>query len=190
MKSALKKTIGLVVTVSFLWSAPLASAWAADTNLAGQTSGILLSTPTVTNGNPLLVQIDTRKLSPPITTLGLIFQDREFPVYRHPVNPAQDRFGLIGIPYRQAPGPAKLALEWTNATGEHVQTIPFEIITGKFRTDVLKVDSARVNPSKKNIKRTQKEARRVGKIYAAGSLARLWNGAFQQIGRASCRERV
>ena len=120
MKLTLKKTIGLVVTVSFLWSAPHALAGATDTNLAGQTSGILLSTPKVTNGNPLLVQIDTRKLSPPSTAMGLIYQNREFPVYRHPVNPADYRFGLIAIPYRQAPGPAKLSLKWTNATGQHV----------------------------------------------------------------------
>ncbi|MEE4263530.1 MAG: M23 family metallopeptidase [Desulfobacteraceae bacterium] len=179
MKLTLKKNIGRAATASIFLGALLCSAWAADSNLAGQTSGILLSTTQVTNGNPLLVQIDTRKLNPPITAMGLKFQDREFPVYRHPVNPADYRFGLIGIPYRQTPGPAELALKWSNAAGEHVQTIPFEIINGKYRTDVLKVDQARVNPSKKNIKRTQKEARRLGQTYAHGSIARLWNGAFQ-----------
>ena len=179
MKLTLKKSIGFAVAVPFFFFAPLSSAGAADTNLAGQTSGILLSSPKVTNGNPLLVQINTRKFSPPITAMGLIFQDRKFSVYRHPVNPAHYRFGLIGIPYRQALGPAKLTLKWTNDTGEHAQTIPLEIIAGKYRTDVLKVDPGRVNPSKKNIKRTQKEARRVGQIYADGSIARLWNSAFQ-----------
>ena len=179
MKLALKKKIGLAVTVSILLIARLACAGAADTSLAGQASGILLSTPTVTNGNPLLVQIDTRKLGAPVTAVGLIFQDRKFSVYPHPVSPVHYRFGLIGIPYRQEPGPAKLILKWTNDTGEHAQTIPFEIIAGKYRTDVLKVDPARVNPSKKNIKRTKKEARRVMQTYADGSSARLWNGGFQ-----------
>lgn len=169
----------MAVTVSILLIAQLACARAADTDLAGQSSGILLSTPTVTNGNLLLVQIDTRKLGAPITAAGLVFQDRKFSVYPHPVSPVHYRFGLIGIPYRQEPGPAKLILKWTNDTGEHAQTIPFEIIAGKYRTDVLKVDSARVNPSKKNIKRSRKEARRVGKTYADGSSARLWDGAFQ-----------
>ena len=177
MKLTLKKCMGFAVTASVLLGVQFAEA--ADTSLAGQTSGILLSTPTVANGSPLLVQIDTRKLSPPLTAMGLIFQDRKFSVYRHPVNPAYHRFGLIGIPYRQAPGPATLALEWTNDTGEHAQKIPFEIIAGKYRTDVLKVDPARVNPSKKNIKRSRKEARRVGQAYAGGSYARLWQGAFQ-----------
>ena len=179
MKLTLKNSIGLFVTVSILLIAQLASAGAADSDLAGQSSGILLSTPRVTNGNPLLVQIDTRKLGAPVTAVGLIFQDRKFSVYPHPVSPVHYRFGLIGIPYRQEPGPAKLILKWTNDTGEHAQTIPFEIIAGKYRTDVLKVDPARVNPSKKNIKRTRKEARRIVQTYADGSSARLWNGAFQ-----------
>jgi murein DD-endopeptidase MepM/ murein hydrolase activator NlpD len=179
MKLVIKKSVGMAVTVSILLIAQLACAGAADTDLAGQTSGILLSTPRVTNGNPLLVQIDTRKLGAPVTAVGLIFQDRKFSVYPHPVSPVHYRFGLIGIPYRQEPGPAKLILKWTNDTGEHAQTIPFEIIAGKYRTDVLKVDPARVNPSKKNIKRTRKEARRVVQTYADGSSARLWNGAFQ-----------
>ena len=179
MKLTIKNTIGLVVTVLLLWGPQLAPAGAADTRLAGQTSGILLSTPTVTNGNLLLVQIDIRKLGGPITAVGLIFQDRKFAVYPHPVSPLHYRFGLIGIPYRQEPGPAKLTLKWSNDTGEYAQTIPFEIIAGKYRTDVLKVDSARVNPSKKNIKRSRKEARRVRQTYADGSSARLWNGAFQ-----------
>jgi murein DD-endopeptidase MepM/ murein hydrolase activator NlpD len=179
MKLTLKKSIGLVVTASVVFGALIAPAGAADTSPAGQTAGIALSTPTVTNGNLLLVQIDTRKLGAPITAAGLVFQDRKFAVYPHPVSPVHHRFGLIGIPYRQEPGPAKLILKWTNDTGEHAQTIPFEIIAGKYRTDVLKVDSARVNPSKKNIKRSRKEARRVGQTYADGSSARLWNGAFQ-----------
>jgi len=179
MKLTLKNSSGLVVTVSILLIAQLAWAGAADSDLAGQSSGILLSTPRITNGNPLLVQIDTRKLGAPVTAVGLIFQDRKFSVYPHPVSPVHYRFGLIGIPYRQEPGPAKLILKWTNDTGEHAQTIPFEIIAGKYRTDVLKVDHTRVNPSKKNIKRTRKEARRIVQTYADGSSARLWNGAFQ-----------
>jgi murein DD-endopeptidase MepM/ murein hydrolase activator NlpD len=125
------------------------------------------------------VQIDTRKFSPPLTDMGLIFQDRKFSIYRHPVDPEYYRYGLIGVPYRHAPGPAKLTLRWANGTGEHARKIPFEIIAGKYRTDVLKVDPARVNPSKKNINRARKEARRVGQAYASGSPARLWQGGFQ-----------
>jgi murein DD-endopeptidase MepM/ murein hydrolase activator NlpD len=179
MKPVLKKSIGLAAAASILLCELLAVAWAADTHLADQTTGTLLSTPKVTNGNSLLLQIDTRKLNPPLTDMRIVFQHRDFPVYPHPVNPTAYRFGLIGIAYRKAPGPVKLTLKWTNATGDHSKAIPFEIVAGKYRTDVLKVDSARVNPNKKNIKRAQKEARNVRQIYAEGSLAGLWDGDFQ-----------
>ena len=179
MKLILKKSIGRTVTVLILVGGLLAPAGAADTDLFGFTNGIRLSSQTITNGNPLWLQIDTRKLKPPITAMELIFQERAFPVYQHPINPVHYRFGLIAIPFRNAPGPAKLTLKWTNATGEHVRPIPLEIVAGKYRTDILQVDPARVNPSKKNIKRSKIEARKVKKTYAGGSVVRLWDGNFQ-----------
>ena len=179
MKLALKKNICLAAAASILLCELLAVAWAADTNISGQTTGMLLSSQKITNGNPLLLQIDTRKLNPPITAMKIIFQQRDFPVYPHPVNPEDYHFGLIGIPFRSVPGPAELTLKWTNATGDHSKAIAFEIVAGKYRTDVLKVDPARVNPSKKNIKRARKEARRVKQTYADSSLTGLWQGAFQ-----------
>ena len=179
MKLVLKKSIGLAATALILLCKLLAVAWAADPHLAGQTTGTLLFTPKVTNGNSLLLQIDTRKLNPPLTDMRIVFGHRDFPVYLHPVNPKAYRFGLIGIPYHKAPGPAELTLKWTNATGEHARTIPFEIIAGKYRTDVLQVDSARVNPNQINIVRAKKEARKVKQTYADGSIAGLWDGDFQ-----------
>jgi murein DD-endopeptidase MepM/ murein hydrolase activator NlpD len=177
MKLLLQKTIRLVVTASVLLGGQLAAA--ADPEPTGQSSAVVLSTPKVTNGNPLLVQIDTRQLGLPITDMALIFQERELPVFRHPANPMHLRYGLIGIPYRRKPGPAALTLKWTNADGTHVSKIPFGIIAAKYRTDVLKVDPARVNPSKKNIKRARQEARRLNRTYAEGTIPALWIGDFQ-----------
>lgn len=179
MKLALQNFIGLAVTASILVGGLFSAAGAADTDLSGLTTGIRLSSQKVTNGNPLLLQIDIRKLNPPITAMELIFQERKFPVYQHPADPVNYRFGLIGIPFRNAPGPAKLTLKWTNATGEHIRSIPFEIVAGKYRTDVLEVDPERVHPSKKNIMRSEKEARQVKKAYADGSITGLWQGDFQ-----------
>jgi len=179
MRLALKKNSGLVVAASILWIGLLAAAQAADGDLSDLSSAIILSTREVTNGNPLLLQIDTRHLEPPISTMLIQFQERDFPVYRHPLNPAVYRFGLIAVPYRQAPGPANLTLKWTNAAGDNLYSILFEIVAGNYRTDELKVAPGRVNPNKKNIKRAQKEARRVKQIYADGSIAGLWRGDFQ-----------
>ena len=167
---------GLIITALVIFCGLPMPAGSAQ---SGSIAGITLSSQEVTNGSLLLLQIDTRKLSPPVRDMRITFQQSVYPVYAHPANPADTLFGLIAIPFRTAPGPAKLVLSWTNAAGDHSRTIPFRIVAGKYKTDELKVDSSRVNPNKKNIERAQKEARKIKRIYAASSIARLWDGNFQ-----------
>ena len=52
-------------------------------------------------------------------------------------------------------------------------------MAGVYRTDELKVDSSRVNPNKKNLARARNEARKIKRIYAEGSIDRLWQGGFR-----------
>ena len=178
MKIALKIRTGLIITaLIFLWGLP-EPVCAADSNQSHPLAGITLSKE-VTNGSLLLLQIETCKLGPPVRDMRLTFQQREYPVYPHPVNPTDSHFGLIPIPFHTATGPAKLVLAWTNAAGGHSRKIPFRVMAGKYKTDELKVDSSRVNPNKKNIERAQKEARKIKRIYAGGSIDRLWQGDFQ-----------
>jgi hypothetical protein len=175
----LKTSTGLVIAaLSFFCGLP-APASAAQIGESGLIAGITLSSEQVTNGSLLLLQIETRKLSPPVRDLRLTFQQHEYPVYPHPVTPTDSHFGLIAIPFRTAPGPAKLMLSWTNAAGDHSRTIPFRIVAGKYKTDELKVDSSRVNPNKKNVERAQKEALKIKRVYDEGSITRLWDGDFQ-----------
>jgi len=148
-------------------------------NLSGQSPAIAVSTQEVKNGSSLLVEIDTRHLNPPITDMRLIFGERFQPVFQHPTKSDRFYFGLLGIPYRSTPGPASLKLEWSNASGNHSQSIPFEIVSGKYRTDTLKVDPKRVNPSKEDAARAKREQQEVMRIYATGSMSRLWEGPFR-----------
>jgi len=175
----LKTSTGLVIAALSLFSGLPAPASAAQTGQPGLIAGITLSSEQVTNGSLLLLQIETRKLSPPVRDMRLTFQQHEYPVYPHPVTPADSHFGLIAIPFRTAPGPAKLVLSWTNAAGDHSRTIPFRIVAGKYKTDELKVASSRVNPNKKNVERAQKEALKIKRVYDEGSITRLWDGDFQ-----------
>ena len=178
MKLNIINRIGLVIAISMLLGGQQASTGTAEAGSLDLSSAFALSTDEVINGNLLLVQIDTRHLEPPISAVKIEFQKHEYPVFRHPIKPPIYRFGLIAIPFRQKPGSAELTLNWTNAAGDHFHSIPFQIVAGKYRTDVLKVDPGRVNPSKKNINRAKKEARRVKQIYADGSLDGLWEGDF------------
>ena len=168
--------MGLIITALVIFCGLPTPAGSAQ---SGSIAGITLSSREVTNGSLLLLQIHSRKLGPPVRDMRITFQQSVYPVYAHPVNPADTLFGLIAIPFRTAPGPAKLLLSWTNAAGDHSRTIPFRIVAGKYKTDELKVDSSRVNPNKKNIERAQKEARKIKRVYAEGSIARLWDGEFQ-----------
>ena len=179
MKFFLKTSTGLIITALLIFWNLQPSVHATEPGQSDPLSGITLSSQEVTNGSPLLLQIETRKLHPPVRNLRLTFQQREYPVYPHPVTPAENHFGLIPIPFRTAPGPANLVLAWTNVTGDHSRRIPFRIVAGKYKTDELKVDSSRVNPNKKNIERAQKEARKIKRVYAEGSIDRLWEGNFQ-----------
>ncbi len=179
MKYVLKISTGLVITaLIFCWNLPK-PVGATETNPSDSLSAITLSAEEVTNGSLLLLQIDTRKLGPPVRDMRIEFQQQKYPVYPHPVAPADNYFGLIPIAFRTAPGPATLMLSWTNSTGHHRRTIPFRIVAGTYKTDELKVASSRVNPNKKNIERAQKEARKIKRIYAEGGVDRLWQSGFQ-----------
>jgi len=179
MKFFLKTSTRLVITVLIFFCCLPAPASAAQTGQPGYMAGITLSSQEAINGSLLLLQIETRKLSPPVRDLRVTFQQREYPVYPHPGTPAGNHFGLIPIPFRTAPGPTALVLAWANAAGDQSRKIPFRIVAGKYKTDELKVDSSRVNPNKKSIERAQKEARKIKRIYAGGSIERLWKGDFQ-----------
>ena len=179
MKFFLETSTSLVITALVVFCGLPTPVSAAQSGQSGPVAGITLSAQEVANGSLLLLQIETRKLSPPVGNMRLTYQQHEYPVYPHPVTPTDNHFGLIAIPFRTAPGPAKLVLSWTNAAGNHSRTIPFRIVAGKYKTDELKVDSSRVNPNKKNIERAQKEARKIKRIYADGSIDRLWEGDFQ-----------
>jgi len=171
--------MGLIITLLLLFCDFPTPIISAQTGQPDPIAGITLSSQEITNGSPLLLQIETRKLDPPVRDIRITFQKSVYPVYAHPASPADKHFGLIAIPFRAPPGPAKLVLSWTNAAGDHSRTIPFRVVAGKYKTDELKVDSSRVNPNKKNNERAQKEARKIKRIYAEGSITRLWDGDFQ-----------
>lgn len=179
MKFISKISTGLIIAaLIFFWNQPTPIG-AAETNQSDSLSGITLSAGEVTNGSLLLLQIEDRKLDPPLRDMRLVFQQRDYPVYPHPVASVDKHFGLIPIAFRTAPGPATLVLSWKNAAGDHRRTIPFRVVAGTYKTDELKVDSSRVNPNKKNIERAQKEARKIKRIYAEGTVDRLWQSDFQ-----------
>ncbi len=179
MKSAVNLPLGLMAVILVCLVAggyPLAAARTADP-LHGD--GIVLSARKIAGGQSLLVQVDADSLQPPATRIQLHFEQRSFRLHPHPGRPQTTYFAIIGIPYRSTPGPDFITLDWSNVQGRHTRKLPVTIVSGKYKTDVLKVAASRVTPNRKNIQRAKKEARRLKRIYASAGSARLWRGPFR-----------
>jgi Peptidase family M23 len=152
---------------------------AAAQNQADQYPAAHASSYDVANGGILLVEIDTGPLQLPAGDMHIDFKDRSYPVYRHPAGRDGVYFTLIGIPYRTGPGPQELTLTYSEAAVTKTRQIPFQVIAGNYKTDVLTVDDRRVNPNKKDRQRAGREAGEIRRIYAGGIQERLWDGSFQ-----------
>ncbi|MEJ2167998.1 MAG: hypothetical protein P8X90_20935 [Desulfobacterales bacterium] len=139
---------------------------------------VFLSSQDVANGGILLLQIDTGMELPP-TDMHIEFSRHSYRIYRHPAGTDSLYFTLIGIPYRTTPGLQKLNLHYSDATGAESRLIPFQVVAGKYKTDILKVDGRRVNPNKEDRRRASREHQEVKHVYASGIKERLWEGKFQ-----------
>jgi hypothetical protein len=139
---------------------------------------VFLSSQDVANGGILLLQIDTGMELPP-TDMHIEFSRHSYRIYRHPAGTDSLYFTLIGIPYRTTPGLQKLNLHYSDATGAESRLIPFQVVAGKYKTDILKVDGRRVNPNKEDRRRAGREHQEVKHVYASGIQERLWDGKFQ-----------
>ena len=145
----------------------------------GQSPAVHLSAATVTNGDVLLLEIDTEILKPSITDMHINFKGRTYDIFDHPTKEEGIYCALIGMPYRTKPGLSVVKLQWSEKGENYTEQIPLKVIAGTYKTDVLKVDSRRVNPNQKDRERAQRERQELNHIYASGSKARLWGGLFQ-----------
>lgn len=140
---------------------------------------VFVSSQDVANGGILLLEIDTGTLQLPPTDMHIEFSGHSYRVYRHPAGKDGRYFTLIGIPYRTKPGPQKLTLNYSDATVAKSRLIPFQVVAGKYKTDILKVDGRRVHPNKEDRRRASREHQEVKDVYASGIRERLWDGKFQ-----------
>jgi murein DD-endopeptidase MepM/ murein hydrolase activator NlpD len=140
---------------------------------------IALSPNPATNGNVVLLEIDTRSLEQPVFGLQIKFHEKMITLGSHPSKAEGVYFGLMGIPYHITPGPQVFKLEWTNRYGYHSKTARFTVNPGKYRSEKLKVAKRMVSLSKDDRQRSRLERNEVKKAYLISSSARLWPGMFQ-----------
>jgi len=140
---------------------------------------VVLSPNPATNGNVVLLEIDTRSLDQPVFGLQIKFHEKIITLASHPSKAKGVYFGLLGIPYRITPGSTEFKLEWTNRYGYHSHIIRFTVNRGNYRSEKLKVDKRMVNPAKDDRQRARQERNEVKKVYLISNSDRLWPGMFQ-----------
>jgi len=133
----------------------------------------------VANGGILLVQIDTGTSDLPAADMHIDFDGHSCRVFRPPGSADGVYFALLGIPYYTKPGPQKLKLVYSGPSGEKSRLFAFQVVAGKYKTDILKVDGRRVNPNPKDLQRAKREQQEVKDVYASGIRESLWEGKFQ-----------
>lgn len=89
-------------------------------------------------------------------------------LYRHPTEPGNVLFTLIGIPYRAAPGPDTVHVEWTESDRIFGRELPFDIVPGPYRSEQIRgVPQSRVTPSAADFRRIARERKIIARAYEA-----------------------
>lgn len=93
---------------------------------------------------------------------------RSHRLYPHPTKPEGVLFALIGIPYRAAPGPDTVYVEWTESDRIFDRELPFAIVAGPYRSEQIRgVPQSRVTPSVADFRRIAREQRIIAAAYEA-----------------------
>ena len=138
---------------------------------------VTLDPSSVTNGHVIFVKITTRLEA---AAIQLLFGDRYIPLSETPVRDKGHYFALVGIPYYSKQGQAQLTLKWSGTNGSTEQAVPFQIVSGEFRSERLKVQSGKVSPSKADLQRIRQDRKAVKAVYAEGHFNRLWTEPFEK----------
>jgi len=153
---------------------------AAQSDADGSVIATRLTPNPVVNGNVVLLEIDTSRLTDPVVGIQARFKENTILVYEHPARNAGYLFGLFGIGYYNKPENVSVTLEWTNRQGYHATDIPLEIVEGRFKSEKLKVQPRKVSPSKKDRTRITRERSELKSVYASSQVGRLWRSSFQR----------
>jgi len=179
MKLEAMKICALVAAMWLILSGPSIAGDGVQTHLSNRTTTMTLSGNAAVNGSTILLQIDTSDVSASLMNLRVRFDKHTIPVYKHPLRPDNAYFGLIAIPMQAELGPGIVTIEWEDTNGLQKENIPIRIIAGNYRTDKLSVDPGKVDLNKMDLARVKREKKEIRRIYASGSLDKLWQGRFQ-----------
>ena len=138
---------------------------------------IVLSTEKVVAGTTLAVRIESRVR---LSNLKLRFENQDSFLFNPSVATPNSMTGLLAVPFKTRIGPRALSVRWNESGQLRQQLLAFNVIKGNYRSENLKVDPARVHPSKEDQERAKRERTEVRRIYANGHPYPLWETVFQK----------
>ena len=140
---------------------------------------VTISSSKVETGGTLVAWVDCRRAKACPQDLRLSFYDQAIITFPHPAKGPAVQVGLVGIALTAPPGKTHLSLAWDSGGRRLTQTVSFEIRSGDYGEERLKVDPRHVRPSPQDLERNRREQEELKRIYASGSRSRLWRDAFR-----------
>jgi murein DD-endopeptidase MepM/ murein hydrolase activator NlpD len=138
---------------------------------------VTLSSERVVAGTTLAVRIESDNR---LSELTLRFGDRRSLLFHPSDNTSNHRLGLVAVPFRSKTGPRALSVRWKDSGQLRQHLMAFQVTRGNYRSENLKVDPARVHPSKQDRERAAREQVEVQRIYASGHASPFWRAGFQR----------
>ena len=118
------------------------------------------------NGKSLLIPLSSADGT-------IVTHDRNLSVLSHPLHPEQ---GIIILPIDYHTPEKEVNLLWKSTFGE--LTIPIEIRTFNYPSEILNVESSKVTPPAESLQRIADEKAEAEKIYNTFTPTRYWNKPF------------
>jgi murein DD-endopeptidase MepM/ murein hydrolase activator NlpD len=94
----------------------------------------------------------------------------------YPAGPPRAYEALFGVERGSVAGEAKVSV-WLDP-GRKTE-LPFQVVAGTYKSEILKVDPRLVKPPKRALKRIKREQKEVGLVYSQVLKAKLWSGPFR-----------
>lgn len=132
-----------------------------------------ISSKKVENANTLFLKIVKENIKEP----KLTFDNHNINFFKFP-NKKDSYYALVPISYYKDLKKYKIIISYIENEKKVFKGIPIEVIDGKYKSEVINVDSSKVTLSEKNKKRVSKEYKEAMKIYNTTSKTLYINDKF------------
>ncbi len=138
-----------------------------------------ISSKYIVNAQSLLLVINDKNISNAKLSLNVVKRKLNINFYKNPFKKNQ-LYALVPISYYTSYKKHKIIISYIKNNKKYFKGISFNVIKGKYKSEIIKVAKSKVSLNAKDKKRTQKEYREAVKIYKKISSKILWTKEFIQ----------